>query len=157
VIEDSIATIANYFWKQSIDHINRLFSDEERRRFSVNDYYYLTVISQMGESKMGDVAAALHLTKPSVTVMVERLKKAGLVSTSRSQTDRRVVLLRLTDKGAQLIQGDNAMYGELADSVLGQLTDAQRADAECLLGMVAEHITGQIEGHAINQIAEQTQ
>nr|WP_242951498.1 MarR family transcriptional regulator [Clostridium kluyveri] len=53
----------------------------------MNDYYYLTVIYQLETPNFGDVANALHLTKPSISAMVQRLMKNGLVS--KIQSERR--------------------------------------------------------------------
>ena len=41
---------------------------------------------------------------PDVTRLIDRMEKAGLVERHRSQRDRRVVLVRVTDEGRQVCQ-----------------------------------------------------
>ena len=45
------------------------------------------------------VAKAVHLSQATVTSILDRLDKAGLILRTRSDTDRRVTYLGLTDEG----------------------------------------------------------
>lgn len=140
MIEDNIATIANYFWEKSIDNINRILSDGQIKNFNMNDYYYLAVIYQLGTPNFGDVADALHLTKPSISAMVQRLMKNGLVSKIQSKEDKRIFHLKLTEKGTQIIQGDYELYHSLANDILKYLKDKQKSDVTCLLDLVVDNL-----------------
>ena len=139
-VEASIAFIANYCWKRSLDNINGLVTGSRARGFSVNDYYYLTIISQLGSPKLGEVADALHLSRPSITALVARLRDDGLVETVRSSSDRRVIRVRPTDKGTRIVHGDDELYRDLAADIMGQLTNQQRHDVDCLLGQVVDRM-----------------
>ncbi|UZQ49190.1 MarR family transcriptional regulator [Clostridium kluyveri] len=143
MIEEDIAIIANYFWKKSIDNINRILSDGQIKNFNMNDYYYLTVIYQLETPNFGDVANALHLTKPSISAMVQRLMKNGLVSKIQSEEDKRIFHLELTEKGTQIIQGDYELYHSLANDILKYLTEKQKSDISCLLNMVVGNLKKQ--------------
>jgi DNA-binding MarR family transcriptional regulator len=143
MLEENIAIIANYLWKKSIDNINRVLSDGQIKSFNINDYYYLTVIYQLGMPNFGDVANALHLTKPSISAMVQRLMKNGLVSKIQSEEDKRIFHLKLTEKGTQIIQGDYELYHNLENDILGYLTDQQKSDVRCLLNMVVGNLKKQ--------------
>ncbi|MAK61572.1 MAG: transcriptional regulator [Ponticaulis sp.] len=46
------------------------------------------------------VAKAVHLSQATVTSIVDRLEKAGLILRVRSESDRRVIKLQLTTEGA---------------------------------------------------------
>lgn len=45
------------------------------------------------------VAKAVHLSQATVTSILDRLDKAGLILRTRSDTDRRVTYLKLTEEG----------------------------------------------------------
>jgi DNA-binding MarR family transcriptional regulator len=52
----------------------------------------------------------LGLTSPSVTSLLDRLEKAGLAERRRHPTDRRSVLVALTDEGADAIRPTFEMF-----------------------------------------------
>jgi len=141
MIDDKIAFIANYFWKTSTDNINSILSDGQVSSFNMNDYYYLTVIYQLGNPNLGDVAKELKLTKPSISAMVQRLIKNDLIEKIQSNDDKRIFHLSLTEKGLKIVQGDNALYRNLANDLTEMLTEKQISDINCLLTMLVDKIT----------------
>lgn len=59
--------------------------------------------SEDGELSIGDLAKTLLLRHHSVSGLADRLEALGLVDRARSKEDRRVVVLRLTDKARELM------------------------------------------------------
>lgn len=51
---------------------------------------------------MKELAVKIHRTKPTVTVLVEKLVHYGFVEKEKSLTDSRVTYVRLTEKGYEL-------------------------------------------------------
>ncbi len=64
----------------------------------------LIELQEGGELPAGELAAAARLTPATVTQMLDHLAECGHVERVRSQTDRRVVVSRLTRQGARKIQ-----------------------------------------------------
>lgn len=140
MLEDKIAFIANYFWKTSIDNINTILSTDQVGSFNMNDYYYLTVISQLENPNLGDVANELKLTKPAISAMVQRLIKNDLVEKIQSPEDKRVFHITLTEKGRKIILGDDAIYRNMVDDLTRILNKKQLSDFDCLLEMLIDQI-----------------
>lgn len=94
-------------------------------------FYVLKTLSERGsEAPIGEVAAAQHLTNATMTGIVKRLEASQppLVTRSRSQTDRRSVLVRLTPAGVERfgeVQGDLITQ---AAAMLSILDDEGRRD-----------------------------
>lgn len=63
----------------------------------------LQEIDRRGEATPSVIAAALQFGQPTITSIVDRLAKAGLVTRERSALDRRQILLRLTDEGRHVL------------------------------------------------------
>ena len=63
----------------------------------------LFFISNQGGSNLGQLAAALGVTPANVTGIVDRLLEHGLVSRKENMQDRRMLLLRTTSKGEELV------------------------------------------------------
>ncbi len=62
----------------------------------------LTVLSEQGMIPLNKLSESLCCACSNVTGIVDRLERDGLVRRERSQEDRRVILLGLTQKGQEL-------------------------------------------------------
>ena len=60
----------------------------------------LQALSPDGRAKPSDIARRVHLSQATITSIVDRLLKAGLVNRERSEGDRRVVDVVLTQAGS---------------------------------------------------------
>lgn len=63
----------------------------------------LRAIAGRDEWRMSDLSHRLRVSAGSLTTMINRLIEAGLVQRTRSDLDRRVVTVKLTDKGKDLL------------------------------------------------------
>lgn len=55
------------------------------------------------ELSMSDLSVILHVTKPNITVLIDKLVKLDYVERVSSSHDRRVYFIRLTDEGKKFI------------------------------------------------------
>ncbi|MDX6259883.1 MAG: MarR family transcriptional regulator, organic hydroperoxide resistance regulator [Kribbellaceae bacterium] len=78
----------------------------------------------------GEVAAAHHVTTPTIVKMADRLTAAGLLVRRRDPQDNRLVRLWLTDKGRGLQGAVEANRTSLENLVTADLSEAER---QCLL------------------------
>jgi DNA-binding MarR family transcriptional regulator len=138
MIENNIALIANYFWKESISNISNTLSEAQISNFNMNDYYYLTSIYQLGTPKLGELATKLNLTKPAISALVKRLEKNELIVKIQSKEDKRVYFLNLTDKAIRIIEGDNKLYENLSNTFSDFLTDEEMNIVDNLLRKVVD-------------------
>lgn len=63
----------------------------------------LQAAANLGESSTGVLARAVHLSGPTVTGILDRLTKRGLVDRTRNGQDRRSVTIRLTNDGEEVL------------------------------------------------------
>ena len=63
----------------------------------------LQVAARLGEASTGALARAVHLSGPTVTGILDRLTKRGLVDRTRNGQDRRSVTVRLTGDGEDVL------------------------------------------------------
>lgn len=59
--------------------------------------------SDMGRTPIGGLARAVHLSQPTVTGILDRLEKRGLLQRTRDAVDRRAVNISVTDSGRELL------------------------------------------------------
>jgi DNA-binding MarR family transcriptional regulator len=79
------------------------------------------------EPTMNELARLLELDKSSVTGLVGRAERRGLVARAPSAADRRAVLVRLTDEGRELVSGAAARFAADVSVLLGPLPPRDRA------------------------------
>jgi MarR family transcriptional regulator, organic hydroperoxide resistance regulator len=70
----------------------------------------LIELYERGELPAGELAAAARLTPATVTQMLEHLAACGHVERARSDTDRRVVVSRLSTQGKRKIEAKRAAW-----------------------------------------------
>lgn len=90
----------------------------------------LSFISHSVKSSPGRLAAALSVTPPNVTGIVDRLVEQGLVMRRESDQDRRVLLLEVTEKGEGILADLREARINTMQEVLGRLHESE---LECLV------------------------
>ncbi|MHC1682188.1 MAG: MarR family transcriptional regulator [Clostridiaceae bacterium] len=133
MIEKEISYICNYLWDESMNNVTTILSSDETNNFNLNDYFYLTKIYSLGTPNFGEVAKELNLTKPAISALVNRLSKNGLIQKIQNEEDKRVYNLIITEKGKQIIEGDNLLYSQLAKVIESLAPENQLKDVKKLL------------------------
>ena len=85
MIEENLAWLSNYLWKQSIQKIDEVIGEQNKARFTNTDYFNLSKIYHLGEPKFTQIAEELQVTKPAVSLIVKRLMTFDLVERIQSQ------------------------------------------------------------------------
>lgn len=81
----------------------------------------------------GRLAAAMMLSSGGTTARLDRLERAGLVRRSPDPDDRRGVLVQLTARGAELVDGAVTAGLRRQQELLAHLTPAQQDRLSALL------------------------
>lgn len=93
----------------------------------------LAAIKSRGPLKPSDLASILERSPNSISMLVDRMVKAGLVRRTRDRKDRRLVFVTMTDKGRQAIDPAVPEGWQLIHKVLSPLSyDQQRSLADML-------------------------
>ena len=89
-----------------------------------------------GSRRPGELATLMDRSPNSVSMLVDRMAKAGLVRRIRDRKDRRVVNVMLTDKGEKALEPASAVGWELVRKILSPLSDEDRNTLANLLEIV---------------------
>ncbi|AJA49906.1 transcriptional regulator, MarR/EmrR family protein [Clostridium pasteurianum DSM 525 = ATCC 6013] len=137
MLKDNFAFIANYLWRESIKNLNTHLSENELKNFSNNDYYYLTTIYYLKKPNFSEIAEALGLTKPAISIIIKKLTKMDLIEKKQSDEDRRIYYVNLTEKGKKIVEGDEELYSKF-DLLIKSLLkdDNQYGIVDDLLGKI---------------------
>ncbi len=94
--------------------------------------------------RLTDLGSRLLITPPSVTGVVDRLERAGLVARGGSPTDLRAKQVALTAQGRRLVARILADHEGQIDAVLAGLSAADRAELQRLLAQLGRHLEGMV-------------
>ena len=89
------------------------------------------------EPTMIELARLLDLDKSSVTGLVDRAARRGLVTRVPSPDDRRAVTVTLTDAGRLLVSTAASLFAADVTTLLGQLAPRDRAALSRLISRVS--------------------
>lgn len=80
-----------------------------------------------------DLVREMYVDSASMTRMLDRLEKRGLIQRLPSATDRRVINLQLTEDGVTLAERLPALYGNVMDRHLGGFSKDEIGELKTLL------------------------
>jgi DNA-binding MarR family transcriptional regulator len=86
------------------------------------------------EPTMAELAGYLGLERSSVSGLIDRAVKRGLVRRDASEDDGRAVRVSLTPDGRRLVSAGAQEMGERLEPMTGQLSQAERNRLSLLLG-----------------------
>lgn len=120
----------------------RRFSSELRRELR-NDVtgpqlFLLEMLRENGPLKMSDLAERLRVTVGAVTLQANRLIKMGYVERTRSEEDRRVVMLSITETGRELADEYREIRERVMQVYFGKLTQEELRELGRLYGKMLD-------------------
>ena len=108
------------------------------------EFTILMLVKENAGVSPAQLSDALAVTRPNITVWIDKLEARGLVRREKNANDRRGQLLRTTDRGAALaekatrllVEGEREAFSSLTPvehmmltELLHKLASARRADA----------------------------
>lgn len=109
-----------------VARLNRLATQRTQLPLPWAQARLLSTIEDRGEARISDLAELDHCSQPTMTTQVRRLEDAGLVTRTTDPGDARAVLIRITDKGVDVLAQARIDRGAVIDPLLGQLTAEER-------------------------------
>lgn len=94
-----------------------------------------------GPTRVSDLAAALRVRTPSITVSADRLMRMGLVTRSSTAADHRGVLIDITEQGRQLFGHAQAERDQRAVAAVDRLSERERELLRGALPILEELVT----------------
>ena len=115
--------------------MRRLRGRERRRPGELSDAQYSLLFSLRENESMpsSELAHAADLSPAATTEMLDGLDSAGLVQRVRSERDRRVVRVSLTEHGQALVEERRARFEPRWRAALDEFSDAELRAATAVL------------------------
>ena len=98
----------------------------------------LLTLSRADGMSQSDLAALLHVSRPTVTTMLQKMEAAGTIERRTDEADQRVTRLYLTKAGRELAERMRAVHAEIINDTVGRLAEAERSELLRLLESLNE-------------------
>ena len=103
----------------------KALTSSEFRDISVNDMHILEAVGTEEPRSMSSVAKSLSVTVGTLTIAMNNLVKKGYVNRARSEEDRRVVLISLSEKGEKGYYHHQKFHDDMIQAIMTDLDETQ--------------------------------
>ena len=118
---ETVNDILVNLFNEIMDIEERALITSEYKDISVKDMHVIEAIGIGNPRNMSAVAKSLSVTVGTLTIAMNNLVKKGYVNRVRSEEDRRVVLVSLSEKGEQAYHHHRIFHERRVMSVLKDL------------------------------------
>lgn len=126
---ETVNDILVNLFNEIMDIEERALITSEYKDISVKDMHVIEAIGIGNPRNMSAVAKSLSVTVGTLTIAMNNLVKKGYVNRVRSEEDRRVVLVSLSEKGEQAYHHHRIFHERMVMSVL---KDINKEETESL-------------------------
>ena len=98
----------------------------EFKNITNNDMHVIEAIGIAEPKSMSMIAKAMSVTVGTLTIAVNNLVKKGYVIRNRSEFDRRVVLVSLSEKGKRAYDHHRQFHEEMIEAILENLDEEEK-------------------------------
>lgn len=122
---------------------SRRLSKDEAARYGVTptQLSVLKLLHEIGDLSLGALSREIRAHNSTVTGIVDRMEAAGLVERARSEEDRRVWIIRLTDKGRKVSERAKVSPWDTLRHALAELPASDQERLTAILKKVALNVT----------------
>jgi DNA-binding MarR family transcriptional regulator len=118
--------------------IRRQTNELFKGKITLPQLFILDLLNKKGASKMTDIAHFLNVTTSAATGIVDRLVKFGYVERVYEPLDRRIIKIKLTAKGAQLLSKINREKRQMIMDIFVKISQKEREDYLRILMRIRE-------------------
>ncbi|HEX4337930.1 MAG TPA: MarR family transcriptional regulator [Polyangiaceae bacterium] len=134
-----------------------LYSESRRVTRAVAEQYGLTgsqllvlkMLEPRGQLSLSELSSRIRAKNSTVTGIIDRMERDGLVVRRRSGEDRRVVHIELTTKGKKLANDAEADPKQLYRALLEELSPRDAGELERIMTKLVSHVRAHLQERGI--------
>lgn len=121
---------------------DRVKEDLRRHQLNSTEFGVLSVLYKRGDTPLQQIGDQILITSGSVTYVIDKLEKRGLIERIACPTDRRVTYASLTEDGKALMDVVYPQHIEIFKDIYGPLSDEETEQLISLLKRVGYNAAG---------------
>ena len=104
----------------------------------------IKLLESFGDLSLSSLSERIRAQNSTVTGIIDRMEREGLVRRERSTTDRRVIYIRLSEKGTKLARQIEVEPMEIFRSALLSLSQADLRDLLRILNKMQKRVRARV-------------
>jgi len=136
----SIEELINIIISKSEQLEENIKEESDLKGLTVKQLYCIELIYQMENPTLSELAFKLQITKPSTSVMLDRMEEHGFLIKVKSDNDRRSAHVHLTKKGDRAAHLHADMHKKFAKLLTKDMTDSEKDILMVLLNKAVKSI-----------------
>jgi len=121
------------FLRFNIHSSKKLQEDLEKLDLTSPQFYVLATIGYLGGVPFSEIGAKMMVTVSNLTGIVDRLEEKGIVVRDRDKHDRRVIHVKLTEKGKKLYKVSITTFENSVSRLFSHINKSQQKELSTLL------------------------
>ena len=138
MINHVLVNLINEIWELE----EKAIITEEFKDLTNNDMHVIEAIGLGAGNNMSSIAKKLNITVGSLTTAVNNLVNKNYVERSRSEEDRRVVYVKLTEKGINAYHHHEDYHRQMTQAIIVKLDKEELPVLMKTLDALTEFFTG---------------
>lgn len=110
-------------------------------KITLPQFLVMDFLHRNGQSQMTQIANFMGVTTAATTGIVARLVKCGFCARGAEPADRRIIKVRLTQKGNELVKKVNEERHKMVLKIFGRISDKDRSDYLRILEQIKTILT----------------
>ncbi|MBN6187232.1 MarR family transcriptional regulator [Aneurinibacillus sp. BA2021] len=102
--ENDLLEELDYVFKKLGRRVTLDFTRRISPVISASQSLILNILGEYGPKKVSELAEELEITLPSITTLADKLVALGYIERKKSDKDRRIVYLHITEQGRQVVE-----------------------------------------------------
>jgi DNA-binding MarR family transcriptional regulator len=119
-----------------------------RLGISMSQLHVMHLLERHGEMAMSRLAEMIDVSVSNATGLIDRVEERGYVERIRVPSDRRIVLVRITDTGRAVLHELEAGREQILERILDELDPAQLSRLAAALSDLRSALTASTADHA---------
>lgn len=134
-LEDTLNELLVKLFKDLLEIESRSLITEEFSDITCNDMHIIEAVGIEEPRNMKTVASLMSVTTGTLTKAIESLSEKGYVTRKRSTEDKRVVMIRLTDRGRRVYYHHEQFHRQMIKNIAAEMN---QQEAEVLIYALAK-------------------
>lgn len=93
---------------------------------SVAEMHTLVAVGKHDPDTMTNIASKLLINVSTLSIAINKLEKKGYVERIRTEEDRRVVRIKLTNKGRKALEAHEKFYFDMVEEACGDMDEQEK-------------------------------
>lgn len=107
---------------------------------SITEIHTIEAVGLYGSRTMSEIASKLDITMGTLTTAIDKLIKKGYVERSRSEVDRRIVNVSLTNKGKLAYRIHEKFHLDMVKEIMNDFSDEEEEILLTALQKLNKHL-----------------